>query len=499
MPPSLIHRLKKRIRSKHRGNGNDASSTPSSPSAGAAQSASVPAAAAPPSPTYTCHACSSPISASEIHIHTNRPLTGERRYHKQCFVCLHCQAPIDPKRQPFIFEKVAVDASASKTDAEVPFHKECYADHFGWICVVCEQPLPLTAPELHPDGTRKEQAYKFEYLKHPFFEKERMCPHHAAPLRDTSADGPHHDLVLQQPLPRNDDHLGQIRRCAGCHRFEPLFAAEAKHFIDVGDSDTGRCVCLACCRTIVTSSQDAQSLWTSVVHFFEGPLGLVTEADTANGVSRKSMSDIPVLIVGSDALNDNLKQHSTGVHYQSSQIMTRGLCLSEHCPTSDEALGVTAILCLSGLPADLTASILAHEAMHAWLKLHPNFRYREPLPLRVEEGLCQLVAFLFLNDGLDAAKEDDAWMGVSAGDERQRLRQSPLPSQLQSQTQGSLEDESIPSDVKLRQYFKFCIETDQSVYGEGFRLAAKAYATMGMQELLYYVALNHDFPPDQGS
>ena len=57
------------------------------------------------------------------------------------------------------------------------------------------------------------------------------------------------------------------------------------------------------------------------------------------------------------------------------------------------------------------------------------------------------------------------------------------------------DDSTIPSDEKLRQYFRFCIETDEGEYGVGFRLAARAYAKMGIQELLYYVALNHDFPP----
>lgn len=113
------------------------------------------------------------------------------------------------------------------------------------------------------------------------------------------------------------------------------------------------------------------------------------------------------------------------------------------------------------------------EAAHAWIKLHPNFPYTDPLPLKVEEGLCQLVAFLFLNDGLDPIE---------------------LSSHLSSDGDEEADD-SIPSDEKLRQYFRFCIETDEGVYGEGFRLAARAYAKMGMQELLYYVALHHDFPP----
>lgn len=84
------------------------------------------------------------------------------------------------------------------------------------------------------------------------------------------------------------------------------------------------------------------------------------------------------------------------------------------------------------------------------------------------------MAFLFLNDGLDAIVEDTS-------------------------TNADGEDNngnaSIPTDSKLRQYFRFCIETDEGVYGEGFRLAARGYASMGIQELLYYVALHRDFPP----
>ena len=299
---------------------------------------------------------------------------------------------------------------------------------------------------------------------------QRMCPKHA---RGAIRRRQEHETQTQQFRQKCDNiaitsteetEIGEIRRCAGCHRFEPKFASSSKHFVDVGDSDSGRCVCLACCRSIVTSSDEAIPLWEKVLNYFEGPLGLITDADTISGVSRMSLKSIPVMLVGLDALNDNMKKYSEGVHHKSSQIMTRGLCLSEFCGHTTESVGVTAILCLSGLPSDLTASILAHECMHAFVKLHPNFRYGKHLPLMVEEGLCQLVAYLFLKDGLEPC-------GTTT------------------------EDDSIPSDAKLRQYFLFCIETDDTIYGQGFRLAAQAYAEMGMQELLYYIALNRDFPP----
>ena len=107
-------------------------------------------------------------------------------------------------------------------------------------------------------------------------------------------------------------------------------------------------------------------------------------------MTRRDLESIPVIVVGMEALNDNMKQRqSESSHFGSQQIMTRGLCLSEHTPAHPMekaamaggdvggsgiarrgtncdciqgvgCIGVTAILCLSGLPADLTASILAH-------------------------------------------------------------------------------------------------------------------------------------------
>jgi len=93
----------------------------------------------------------------------------------------------------------------------------------------------------------------------------------------------------------------------------------------------------------------------------------------------------------------------------------------------------------------------------------------------VEEGLAQLMAFLFL-DGLDPIDTGEI------GDDQRNVPEEE-------------EDSGIPSEARLRQYFKFCIETDESLYGQGFRAAALAYAKLGIQELLYFVALNRGFPP----
>ena len=51
------------------------------------------------------------------------------------------------------------------------------------------------------------------------------------------------------------------------------------------------------------------------------------------------------------------------------------------------------MLVLHGMPWLLTGSVLAHEIMHAWLRLSGLQR----LSLDVEEGLCQLMAMLWLD------------------------------------------------------------------------------------------------------
>jgi hypothetical protein len=364
----------------------------------------------------------------------------DKKYHVECFRCLYCNERIDPSSQ-FSFSR---DSNGEKH----PYHRKCYSELYGVTCAVCSARIPSNF-----DGT-------VTFVKHPFFDTEHMCPHHA-------------------------DDPG--RRCTGCHRFEPI----GNPFADLNDGD--RCVCYSCCRTVVVDNVDVSPLWDRVLDFFERNLNLPVW---------KEMRDIPILVVQSDALSDQMR--SDNAHYGSSQIMARGLCLTDHehsrrfkLPSmrfinssrsfaAVEAQGYTyfdfpessggrhhvgnpnsnvfAILCLSGLPRDLTISVLAHEATHAWIKLHPKYDSRRPLPAQVEEGCAQLVAMLLLTDGLDPP---DTTADTAEG----------------------------PSDAKLRQYFKFSIERDHDeVYGGGYRMAARAYSDIGIEALLSHVIRYGNFP-----
>ena len=110
----------------------------------------------------------------------------------------------------------------------------------------------------------------------------------------------------------------------------------------------------------------------------------------------------------------------------------------------------------------------------------------------MEEGLAQLMAFLFL-DGLDPI-DIEGYITTERGQQG-----PPRGGEINDDPRNAPEEEDesgIPWETRLRQYLKFCIETDESVvYGQGFRAAARAYTKLGIHELLYYVALNQDFPP----
>lgn len=118
---------------------------------------------------------------------------------------------------------------------------------------------------------------------------------------------------------------------------------------------------------------------------------------------------------------------------------------------------VTAILVMYGLPRLLTGAILAHEMMHAYLRM-ANVHH---LDLMVEEGLCQLMAMLFLD-------AQDAWSKAQPGGFQSRLHS----------------------------YFAYQIRNDPTiVYGDGFRAAFQSFQTHGLSKVVQHVIRHGSFPP----
>ena len=120
---------------------------------------------------------------------------------------------------------------------------------------------------------------------------------------------------------------------------------------------------------------------------------------------------------------------------------------------------VDQIVITSGMPALHAAQVLAHEFMHAWLWMHEF----PPLSRRIEEGLCELAAFMYLYS----------------------LRHEPAESCLQLS-----EEEKHLIDYELA-----AIELNQSeAYGDGFRECAACLRTMSLHQLLGYVRNNARLP-----
>jgi len=298
----------------------------------------------PTIPTRTCDMCKLPILRPKSHMRYT--ITGEqsRYFHLDCFVCLRCNAQIEPKSQLYCCVKLSGGekrTAAIPTNREHgaikdvntydekvhPFHQECFTHHFGYICVVCEKPLPiettLTNDTHHVDDDNTGAKHNIagwttimvKCTQYVFFNTERRCPHHklspvmtpitssrkqrqqlfqpgrqenyegalirsmgvdsyAPPRGRVEIDGSNgsrgniigiasfSDIITTPTTTTDEQKIAPIRRCEGCHRFEPK--SPAKHFVDVGDSNTGRCVCWACEKTIVVTYDDIVPLWDKV-------------------------------------------------------------------------------------------------------------------------------------------------------------------------------------------------------------------------------------------
>jgi hypothetical protein len=278
-----------------------------------------------PFPPSCCPTCGTPCSTMSSSL-TALGLTYCNN--GLCFTCVLCSGPITTPT----YQVLLLDGKRS------PCHKECYVEAAVPKCVVCSNAVPSSG-----QGT-------YHFSKHPFFQDWKYCRPH-----ETSS-----------------------ARCTSCGRVEP----DRPNFNDLGD---GRRICGSCARTTVLDSDELKPLFLEILEFLANKLGIEVWPD---------MGEIPVLSVAFQTLNE---RSTYSAHTASSGPVTRGLCMTETETSSHtiqvpslswEGRGggyrvrnvsyalpktskshVQAILVLSGLPRDLTKSILAHEAIHAWLKV----------------------------------------------------------------------------------------------------------------------------------
>ncbi|XP_020591089.1 protein DA1-related 1-like isoform X2 [Phalaenopsis equestris] len=347
-------------------------------------------------------------------------------WHPECFCCRACNQPISE-----------YEFSMS---GNLPYHKFCYKEHHHPKCDVCKHFIPTNINGL------------IEYRAHPFW-LQKYCPSH-------ETDG--------------------SPRCCSCELVEPRDA----NFVTLDD---GRKLCLECLDSAIMDTTECQSLYLDIQEFYEG-------------LNMKVEQQVPLLLVERQALNEAMEGEKgvrllsiyEGHHHLSE---TRGLCLSEEQTVSSirrrprigtgnrvvdmmtepyrltRRCEVTAILILL-----LTGSILAHEMMHAWLRLK-GYRGLSP---EVEEGICQVLAHMWLDSEIMSGTGSSFTSSSSASSSSSAATKKGRRSQ---------------SERKLGDFFKHQIESDTSVaYGDGFRAGNRAVLQYGLICTLEHVKFTGSFP-----
>lgn len=360
----------------------------------------------------TCAGCGKPILLAYIK-------AMRKVWHADCFRCAGCDLPIRD--------------SGFKAKAGKPYHVACYQHAFAPICPTCGQPV---------------LGEHIQALRHMYHPGHFMCAACGIPIRtrqfhvhngkpyckeDYNRLFGLHCSVCGQPISGTYqlDAAGN-KVCSKRDRAHRLCISCGKLILSMQSSggkyfSSSHSVCNDCLVTAVDDSDRASSLFTEVCRRLADynlnvdprkvPLKLVSMAELRRSHARRSPH----------------RPHGLTLVRESSLL---GM------PVTRE---VTAILALTSLPQVHLGMVLAHEAMHVWLFTN-NFPRLTP---RVEEGLCELTAALWLEQHTD------------------------------------------PLAVHLLENMH---QNRSRTYGSGFRVARKAFSKMGMGSLLDYVRKNRKLP-----
>lgn len=246
----------------------------------------------------------------------------------------------------------------------------------------------------------------------------------------------------------------QTPRCCSCRRFKPSDVV----YLNLGD---GRKICCDCYSTAIMDKSTCEELWLEVRTFFK-KLNLDVE------------KCVPCYLIDKKEMHKLVRPaiHSTGevlgvtTTYNSQTIMIidkfslEGGKIEVAMQLSSER-HLISVLILFGYPRVVTGSIMAHEMMHAWMRMK-GYAY-EP---RVEEGMCQVFAHMWL----DCFEDGDEGSSSGASDTGSYIR-------------------------NLKNFHKNECEMNYTEsYGDGFRDAKFAVEKYGLKYILDYIAKTGSLP-----
>ena len=135
---------------------------------------------------------------------------------------------------------------------------------------------------------------------------------------------------------------------------------------------------------------------------------------------------------------------------------------------------VNAVVVLYGLPAVCAWAILAHECTHAYIRMAGGYPRLRP---KIEEGLCQLMALLWVEH---VAAHGIETMGVGGGN-KDKVRSG-----------GGWEEHNLAA---MAGFVANQIRTDPTeVYGDGLRDALAAYQKHGLGAVFEHVRRTGELP-----
>ncbi|KAM1348235.1 hypothetical protein FF1_002512 [Malus domestica] len=303
-----------------------------------------------------------------------------------------------------------------------------------FVCITCK--LPITD---HEFSVSEDSPYHVSCYKAQHFPNCDVCKT-LIPIRksDGLIEYRQHPFWLQKYCPSHE--RDGTPRCYSCERMEPW---ATKYFL----LPDGRKQCSECNDSEIMDDHKCNSLFLQVQAFFED-------------LDMKFEQQIPVILVGRRTLNKDTKVERLGHHYLPE---TRAVFSAEPIVTSILRMlkghsRITSIRMLYGLPRLLSGSILAALMMHAWLRLNG---YRNLSP-EVGYGIYQVLAHTWLD------------------------------SETSSGSSSTMSNEG----KKLGEFFKYSIETNTTIYGQGFRAGNQAVLKHGLRRTLDHIRTTGAFPID---
>ena len=441
---------------------------------------------APSSSSTLCPGCASAISPFASHVST-----AFGKWHRACFACAGCGGAI-------------ADGSHAMKDGR-PFHVRCYRDRFHPRCTVCFEKIPFEGQDRYSGGHGDmTSSGVVKWISHPYWCDATYCPRH-------ERDG--------------------TRKCDGCERMETTDAGSTgASFAELPD---GRALCLECASTaVVDTERDSTPVYDDVCQFM-AELGLPLVKGGVTGIVAGSggFDDTFARENGNASDGNLLWRHRPPLHLVSQDALdaadgkeawhvgrtsrTRGLCLfTEHViravervPRWDAGFAgglipvgfaertvgaprrgettVNAVVVLYGLPFIAFGAILAHECTHAYIRIAGGFPRLAP---KVEEGLCQLVALLWVEDVAARGRAPNG--GAKDGGAKDG---GATTNGVSNGSNGDgWEERNLAA---MAGYVANQIRTDPSeTYGNGLRVALGAYRNVGLTAVFEHVRATGEIP-----